>query len=411
MKEPSSAEVSPDRDSGNQDGLLPGRAHKFVENLVKFKGKFRYDNPHLWLIAVLFAICILIYYGEQFFSAIGVTVQLSIFQTVHDLHRSLFLIPLVYTAIAFRLRGSLFGSLIFLAAILPRSFLYSNLPDPLLRPLIFFFLASVLSIVVAVQLNYIEYQIKTRGDLLKLSGDVAALAATREDLTRFFNRAAHDMKSPLVAVQSYLNTMLGGYAGELNDKQKSWLARSNLRIDELYELITDILDISRIKNTPATSEMKVFSLKDEIEQCISDFRAAAERKEISLVTDIKDDSLEIFGSDTQIRRALTNLIDNAVKYTPDKGEVTVRAARREDYIFVEVIDNGIGIPAEELPRIFHDFYRASNAKSLKGTGLGLAIVREILTIHGGKISVESPAPGAGKGCRFSFVLPAKTSTK
>jgi two-component system phosphate regulon sensor histidine kinase PhoR len=216
------------------------------------------------------------------------------------------------------------------------------------------------------------------------------------------------MKSPLAAVQNYLNTMLGGYTGELTDKQKQWLERSNIRIEELAELITDLLDISRIKNSTIVDEVKRLSLKDEIERCASEARQMAERKEIKLITEIQSGLPEVSGSETQIRRVLNNLLDNAVKYTPEKGEITVRALGRGDAVLVEVIDNGIGIPEDELPRIFQDFYRASNAKELKGTGLGLSIARAILVMHGGDISVASPAPGTNQGCGFAFTLPALT---
>jgi signal transduction histidine kinase len=407
MIESDAESVPPGSDAGQDDMHLPGRGQKFVEYLVTIRGRFRHNDPHLWVIVGLLMVCTLVYYAEQILAATNLSLQIGFFQTVHDLHRTLFLIPLIYSAITYRLWGSLYGSAFFLAVILPRALLYSTMPDPLLRPIIFFFLASALSILVAVQLNYIEYHIKTKGNLLKLREEVATLTAARDNLIKFFNMAAHDMKSPLAAVQNYFNTMLAGYTGELNDKQKQWLERSKVRIEELSELITDLLDISRIKNSTIINEMKMFSLKGEIERCVSDAQQMAASKGIKLTIDIEDSLPEIFGSDTHIRRVLTNLIDNAVKYTPENGEVKVRASRQPGSVLVEVIDNGIGIPPDELPQVFHDFYRASNAKNLKGTGLGLSIVREILEIHGGKIRAESPAPGLDKGCRFSFILPVK----
>jgi signal transduction histidine kinase len=407
MTEPDTENVSPENDAGQEVARSTGRAHQLMEYLASIKGKFRYNDPHLWVISGLLAVCTLVYYAEQIIAITHISLHVEFFSTVHDLHRTLFLIPLVYASIAYRLPGSLFASAFFLAVILPRALLYSTLPDPLLRPVIFFFLASALSILVAVQLDYIEYQIKTRGKLLKLTGEVATLSAARDNLIRFLNMAAHDMKSPLVAVQNYFNTMLAGYTGDLNDKQRQWLQRSKIRIEELSELITDLLDISRIRNGVIIKDMKRFSLKDEIERCISDAQQIAIQKGISLVTDIEDGLPEIFGSDTHIRRVLTNLIDNAIKYTPENGEVKVRALSQRGSVLVEVIDNGIGIPQNELPQIFQDFYRASNAKKLKGTGLGLSIVRAILKMHGGKIWVESPAPGTDKGCKFAFILPTK----
>ena len=398
-------QVSSESDTGHEAIRSPGRDQKVMEKLVRIKGKFRYDNPHLWVISGLFAILTLLYYAEQLLA--DMPIQVGFFQTVHDLHRALFLVPLIYAAIAYRLRGSLVGSAFFLAVILPRALIYSTLPDPVLRPLVFFFLALALSILVAVQMNYIEYRLKTTGDLLKLREETAMLSAAKDELGRFFSMVAHDMKSPLAAVQNYLNTMLAGYSGDLNVKQRNWLERSNIRLEELTELITDLVDISRVRNGIIINEIKNFSLKDEIKRCVSDAQPIATQKEINLVTDIKGSLPEIFGSDTQIRRVITNLIGNAIKYTPEKGEITVRALNQGDSVLVEVIDNGIGIPENDLPKIFNDFYRASNTESIKGTGLGLSIASAILEIHGGKISMESPVSGTEKGCKCSFVLPVK----
>lgn len=396
-----------DKKSEDTCTYLPKPYEKFTEYLVSIKGGGKLGDPHLWVIVSFLVACTLIYYAEQILSVTNISVDIDFFYTVHDLHRMLFLIPLIYASITYRLRGSIICSLIFLCVILPRSLFFSAFPDPLMRPLIFFFFASVLSILIAVQIRYIEYHVKMRGDLQRLTEEVALISGTKENLIRFFNMAAHDMKSPLAAVQNYLNTMLEGFCGELTEKQKHWLERSSARIEVLTELIGDLLDLARIEKGAVVRDMREFSLVEEIKQCVDDLRQMAVAKELNLVTETDEDLHNVYGSDVLIRRVLTNLIGNAINYTPNGGEITVKAINRGDGVLVEVIDNGIGIPEAELSKIFQDFYRASNAKNIKGTGLGLSIVKSILEIHGGEVWVESPVPGSKRGCKFSFSLPIR----
>jgi signal transduction histidine kinase len=106
---------------------------------------------------------------------------------------------------------------------------------------------------------------------------------------------------------------------------------------------------------------------------------------------------------------MANLLDNAIRYTP-KGTVTIAVREQEKEIQVEVRDDGIGIPAEDLPKIFTDFFRGSNIE-VKGTGLGLSIARRIVEAHGGRIWAESPCPETGKGCKFTFTLPKKAKKR
>jgi signal transduction histidine kinase len=206
-------------------------------------------------------------------------------------------------------------------------------------------------------------------------------------------------------VQGYLNTILAGYCGDLSEKQKHWLVRSNIRIEGLTELISDLLDFARIEKGAVVREMRNFSLAKEITQCVSDLQQMAGAKQLDLLEETDVDLPDIYGSDVHIRRVLNNLICNAINYTPENGKITVRAVTKGHCVLAEVIDNGMGIPKDELSKVFQDFYRASNAKNIKGTGLGLSITKSIVEIHGGEVWVESPVPGSDRGCKFSFTLP------
>lgn len=243
------------------------------------------------------------------------------------------------------------------------------------------------------------------GELEQRSREVARLEEEKNRFLRFIGVAAHDMKAPLAAIQSYFGVMLGGYAGELNEKQKGMLQRSSVRITELMKLISDLLDIPRIETGQLVQEMKPSSLRDIVKASVDDLGGLAEQKGIKLWAEIPETLPDINGSAPRLRQVLNNLVNNAICYTP-QGEVTVRVTDRADDILVEVTDCGIGIPHEDLPKLFTDFFRASNVEA-KGTGLGLSIARRIVEAHGGKIWVESPCSATGVGSKFSFTLPKK----
>jgi len=241
------------------------------------------------------------------------------------------------------------------------------------------------------------------GELERAAREVAKLEEDKNRFIRFIGIAAHDLKAPLTAIQSFLWIMLGGYSGPLTDKQRNMLERSTHRITELLNLISDLLDIPRIEADQVLIEMKEISFREVIRRSLADLRNSVKDKGLKLEVEMPQSLPKIRGSSTRLQQVMTNLVSNAINYTHEGG-VTVRVTERDKDLQVEVIDTGIGIPPEDLPRVFEDFFRASNVE-VKGTGLGLAITRRIIEAHGGTISVESPCIESNKGCRFTCFLP------
>jgi signal transduction histidine kinase len=233
--------------------------------------------------------------------------------------------------------------------------------------------------------------------------EIAAMSEERDNFLRFLSVAAHDLKAPLAAIQSYFGVMLGGYSGELNEKQRSMIERSSTRITELLKLISNLLDIPRIETGQLVQEMKECDLVEIINNCVNEMKALAVQKSLALKTDIPAAVSPVYGSAARLQQVLTNLVSNAINYTSE-GEILVRAVDRENEVQVDVIDSGIGIPPQEISNIFRDFFRASNATA-KGTGLGLSISKRIVEAHRGTISCESPCAETQAGSRFSFSLP------
>ena len=256
--------------------------------------------------------------------------------------------------------------------------------------------------VVALQQKGLREKTKELKEAVK---ELAKLEEGRKHLLRFLAIASHDLKAPLSAVQSYLQLMIGGFVGEMAERQKHMVERSSQRITELLELISDLLDISRIEGGQIVREMEEVSLSQVVEGSIENVRALAKEKKISLDMEMPGLLPKLRASSARLQQVITNLLTNAIKFTPERGEIKLRVAEREGDIQVEVLDTGDGIAAEDLPNIFNDFYRGGD-KEKTGTGLGLSIAKRIIEAHGGKIWAESPNPEDKKarGSKLTFTL-------
>jgi two-component system phosphate regulon sensor histidine kinase PhoR len=181
------------------------------------------------------------------------------------------------------------------------------------------------------------------------------------------------------------------------------MQRGIRRIDGLLTLITDLLDIPRIEAGQLNREMREISLNDVVKQATDGLDNLARQKGLTLRVELPESSPSVYASNRRLQQVVTNLTSNAINYTRE-GTVLVRAADGDNEVRIEVIDSGIGVPPDDLPRLFDDFFRGSNVGA-KGTGLGLSISKRIVEAHGGSIWAESPDAETGKGSKFTFTLP------
>ena len=242
----------------------------------------------------------------------------------------------------------------------------------------------------------------------RLVGVVSSrLIPTRDTLANILSIASHDLKAPLAAVESYHQVMLGGFAGEITEKQQNMLLRSSERIKGLLNLIDNVLDISRID--ARVLKMAATSLLEVVESTRRTIQPLAEGKGVKLEVEVPKESPLITGASDRLQQVFTNLLGNAVKFTAEEGIVTLKVSEEDGYILVEVIDTGIGILPEELPKLFTDFYRGVRVDAT-GAGLGLSISKKIIEAHSGKIWVQSPCLKSGIGSKFTFALPKNQAT-
>lgn len=227
-----------------------------------------------------------------------------------------------------------------------------------------------------------------------------------DDLKNFFiGVASHDLKAPLNAVGSFLNVILNGYAGDLTERQRIMLERANLRLEELVTLVDDFLDLSLIESGRMVLDTETMQLREVVDRCVEDVAVLAREADVEVRVEVPESLPEVQGAPRRLRQVLTNLITNGIKFTPSGGRVTIRVTDHMDRLQVDVLDTGVGIPAEDLPHVFDAFYRAKKTKAIAGTGLGLAIAQRIVEEHGGRIWAESPYTEDQPGSRFSFTLP------
>ena len=230
----------------------------------------------------------------------------------------------------------------------------------------------------------------------------------------FVSIITHEMRSPLVAVEQYIEVLLEGIAGDLTTKQNDILSQSRRRIKWLLSLVNEWLSMARIQDDIILEKLDKIYIKDVLDEAIELVRVQAEEKHIELVFDIPKELPALMGNSDVLVHLFMNLYSNAIKYNHEFGKVTSTASDEDDSVSISISDTGFGIPGESLPFIFDEFFRvrvkgseAMKSKGETGTGLGLAIVKKIVDAHRGYISVESE-PDV-ETC-FKIYLPKKQHT-
>lgn len=280
--------------------------------------------------------------------------------------------------------------------------------NPIYVTVIYFTFASTILISTFISASISENLAKKEIELKKVSKDLeeTSLKILEKDRLKseYVMMVAHDIKSPLSSILSMLDVVIEGFAGSgMDDKARDILVRVRYKTNNLHHYVKDLLDLSRIRSSQKLN-LERFNIRDVIDGAQEFAISKGGDKHIDLKVDVPD-KITIIADKEQIRYVFINLLANAFKYTPDGGKVWVTVRPTADTISVEVGDTGIGIPKDDIPKIFSEFFRASNVETTtKGTGLGLALVKHIIERHNGRIWIMSEI---GKGTIFKFVLPIK----
>ena len=233
--------------------------------------------------------------------------------------------------------------------------------------------------------------------------DITHLKELDEMKSTFVSMVSHEIRSPLSTVLSQIKILMDGLAGELGPKQADILGKISRKVQGLVELSNELLDLSRIEAGLIVQDKQQVQLMDILESLVEFIQARAKEKNISLSLEKAD--LPLINADIKsMEEVFSNLITNAIIYTPERGELRVRGEVKGGFVGISISDTGYGIAPDEIPRIFERFYRAKTEKTrnIVGTGLGLPIVKSIVEAHNGTVKVESKE---GVGSTFYVRLP------
>jgi two-component system NtrC family sensor kinase len=217
----------------------------------------------------------------------------------------------------------------------------------------------------------------------------------------FVHTVSHDLRSPLTAILGYVELI--ERVGEINAQQKDFIRRVQTSVQNITELINALLELGRIE-AGFDQKKEPVPIPMIVQYAVDGLQHQFEQKGHEVIVDMHDHLPPVFGNPVRLRQMINNLLENAIKYTPDGGQVFVRARAEGDQIILQIQDTGVGIPPADQPYIFDKLYRASNVPmDSKGTGLGLAIVKSIVENHEGRLWFDS---NLGRGTTFTVVLPA-----
>ena len=227
---------------------------------------------------------------------------------------------------------------------------------------------------------------------------------TRRD---FIANVSHELRTPLTSIKSVVETL---QSGALDDRAiaQDFLARADAEVDRLVQMVTELLELSRLESGQAPLAREPVDVGRMLEQAVERMRPQAERIGLDLSLEVAPALPSIVGDAQRLEQATVNLLDNAIKFTPEGGSVRVSARLVDGGVQVEVEDTGSGISGEKLPRIFERFYKVDRSRGDRGTGLGLAVVKHTVEAHGGTISARSRE---GHGSTFTFTLPVSEASQ
>lgn len=233
--------------------------------------------------------------------------------------------------------------------------------------------------------------------------DVSKWRRVEQMRTEFVANVSHELRTPITAVRGFAETLLDG-AMEDPDMRRQFVKIIYEESDRLTRLVNDLLDLSKIESGHSVLQFDRCNLNELVQTTVKKLSNEANQHGLTLETHVPEGAIMAEVARDRVAQVLINLIGNAIAYTPEGGRIDVFLEGAKDNVIIRVRDTGIGIPREDLPRLFERFYRVDKARARRsgGTGLGLAIVKHIVEAHGGVVNVES---ALGRGSTFSFVLP------
>jgi len=356
------------------------------ESIVKFQ----------ILTDLIILTCLLHYSG-------GVENPFIIYYIFHMIIASILLSPktsYIITTIALTLIGAL--TLFEFYEILPHYSLQGFNDQNFYQNKVFLLGTGFIYITTSYLVVYMTVSVSTKLKQHEIAYTKATIELEKKDKIKneYVLRITHDIKDHLAAIQNSLDVVL---VSKSETDRQEFIERAHKRTRRLTSFVSELLNLTRIRLINKL-DAKEFSIEDSINKVIQEIMPVALHKRIKINVNNKSFIHKIYGNQLSIEEALSNLISNAIKYSPDESEIEINTIEVKDSVLVEIIDNGIGIPLHEQKLIFNEFYRASNVANIEkdSSGFGLSLVKQIIEKHNGGIAVESKI---SKGTKFKVTLP------
>jgi signal transduction histidine kinase len=357
-------------------------------------------SPHFWIIVALMAVLTLVYYAR--YTPLAHFGSFFTDDFPHDLHRALFLLPIIYAALTFRVWGALGASLVFLCVVLPRTF-YSPYTEPLVRSLLFVLFTAFVGVLTAVLIDRIDEE-RAIIRRLKESREQLIHAEKLTSLGQLAASIAHEINNPLAGVLTYTKLLAKKVSGDTFEKGEAlgYLAKMESEVSRCSRIIRNLLDFSR----QTEPHFKLVDINQILEQVLAMVGHQAQIQKVEIVKEFSSSLPEVMADFDQLQQVFTNLTLNAIQAMSGGGKLTLRTSVENSQVEVDVQDTGCGISKENLNKLFTPFF--TTKEKGKGVGLGLAVVQRIIERHKGRIQVQSEV---GKGTTFSIYLGAHDGEK
>ena len=253
-------------------------------------------------------------------------------------------------------------------------------------------------------LSVIATPLENNGGVLLTLHDLTRMRQVETSQKEFVSNVSHELRNPMASIKAMVETL---ESGAVNEPQVAadFLGRMRVDVDRINGLVNDLLELSRMESGQFKIEAEPVVLANLVHAVRKQFAETAMSQEVDISADVPVDLPRVMADGEKLAQVFVNLVENALKFTPASGAISIQAQAQDEYVQIRLKDTGIGVAPQHLPHIFERFYKVNRSRRDSGTGLGLSIVKQLVEAHGGRITVESKE---GEGCEFTFTVPRAT---